>query len=141
MEFLDRMGIPQSYRSIVRAEIYKMLETKFSNNQNVEEAINTTTFADRSLINDETNIDRANYFQKSPEEKRTYWEIVNRIKPTGLTPDQWLGIERNNLEIFNKQAKDYIFEAPTEYPLGFKKTVEGGDAIDMIKELRKTDPR
>lgn len=118
-----------------------MLETKFSNNQNVEEAINTTTFADRSLINDETNIDRSNYFRKTPEEKKAFWEVANRIKPTGLTPDEWLDIERKNLEIFNKQAKDYIFEAPTEYPLGFKKTVEGGDAIDMIKELRKTDPR
>ena len=140
-EFFDRMGIPQNYRNLVRAEIYKMLETKFSNNQKVEESVNTTTFADRSLINDETNIDRANYFKRSPEEKKAYWATVNRIKPTAITPEQWLELERTDLELFNARAKDYIFEAPTEYPLWFKKTVEGGDAIDVVKELRKTDPR
>ncbi len=116
-EFFDRMGIPQNYRNLVRAEIYKMLETKFSNNQKVEESVNTTTFADRSLINDETNIDRANYFKRSPEEKKAYWATVNRIKPTAITPEQWLELERTDLELFNARAKDYIFEAPTEYPL------------------------
>lgn len=50
-------------------------------------------FADKTLTPDFGNIDRANYFQLNGDQKLAYWSKVNQIKPTGLTPAQWVSME------------------------------------------------
>lgn len=142
-ELYKKLGIPDEYKNVVRAEIYKLMEGKFADNRKVEEAINTTTFADTTLIPNFTNIDSANYFDRTPEQKLAYWNQVNQIKPTGLTPEQWVGMEGKDLETFNKTAKDYIFKAPGEYPLGLSKVDhdKGEDVLDNMKKIETIDPR
>lgn len=98
-------------------------------------------FADKTLTPDFGNIDRANYFQLNGDQKLAYWSKVNQIKPTGLTPAQWVSMEWKDLWVFNTQAKQYIFQPPSEYPLGFTKLKEWETTLENMKKLETTDPR
>ena len=88
-----------------------------------------------------TNIDSATYFKRSPAEKIAYWELINRIKPTWLTPQDWVNMENKDLGLFNKEAEKFIFWKPSEYPMSVSVMWEWETLVDKMRATEKSNPR